>query len=154
MKSVSSLVVLPLALSAFAQTHKITSPPIVERLCGKLQRSELLPIKDELNAFTMKTHDLRHVVVNLYPAAEDSQCCEAASVIATTVTGHWGSFSLKTKRLPGELYWLEIQPDGRKSSVLVRYAPKKYSDQLCTETWWDVDGDGKMRAGWGTITVD
>jgi hypothetical protein len=125
-------------LSIFAQFNPSATPPQVERFCGKLKWNQ---------------RNLRHVVVNLYPAAENGQCCEGATAIATGVTGHWGSFNLNTKHLPGGLYWLEVQPEGKKLSMLIQYKPKKYPDQLCTETYWGDDGSGHLGVG-GLITVD
>ena len=127
-----------LGLSMFAQFNPFTTtPPTLERFCGKLQQDQ---------------RDLRRVVVNLYPAAEGRECCKGATV-ASGVTGRWGSFNLKAKKLPGGLYWLEAETEGRKSSVLVQFKPKKYPDQLCSDTFWDVDGRGNIRVG-RTITVD
>jgi hypothetical protein len=141
-----------IAASALAQTPQSRKQPTLERLCGKLLRTENIPIKGEPNSFTMKTHDLGHVTVSLYPAQEKGMCCDG-SPISTTVTGRWGSFEFKPKRVPGGLYWLEIEPEGHKYSILVRYTPKRYSDQLCFQTYWDIDDKGNFSEG-TFLTVD
>ena len=93
--------------------------------------------------------------MSLFLAGENGQCCEGAAAIVTSVTGHWGGFELKTNQLPGGLYWLEVEPEGRKYSILVRYAPKRHSDQLCYQTYWDIDDKGNFSEGkFITVTVD
>jgi hypothetical protein len=136
MNSVSALALL--GFITFAQFNPRATPQQEERFCGKLKWDD---------------RNLRHVVVNLYPASENRQCCEGATPIATGVTGHWGSFNLNTKKLPGGLYWLEVQPEGQKLSALIQYMPKKYPDQLCTKTYWADDGSGHLTVG-EFITID
>jgi hypothetical protein len=155
MKLNLALIVYLLALNALAQTPQNTEAPTLERLCGKLQHVEYRLREGTTNVFDLARWDLRHVVVNLYPAVENAQCCEGTTVTATTVTGHWGSFGLKTKRLPGGLYWLEVLPDGHSHSILIRYAPRRRSDQPCYDTFWTIDDKGVFTEGISrTITVD
>lgn len=145
MKLARVLAVYFLTVSAFAQAPTTAlAPPTLERLCGKLRHVEYqLGIQK----------NLRKVIVNLYPAVRAGECCEAGPPIATAITGRWGSFHLKTKGLAAGSYWLEVQPNGRKYHMLVRYTPKRYPDQLCYQTYWDVHDDGSFGEG-GVVTVD
>jgi hypothetical protein len=155
MKLLPALILYPLALSTFAQSPQNPQVPTLERLCGKLQHEEYRLRPGTTNVSDVARWDLRHVVVNLYPAVENAQCCEGTIVAATTVTGHWGSFDLKTKRLQGGPYWLEVRPDGHSYSILVRYAPKRRSEQPCYDTFWTIDDKGVFtEAIQRTITVD
>jgi hypothetical protein len=146
-------VVILFAASALAQAPNGAPPPTLERLCGKLEHAQDLPVKNAPNTFKTKERDVRHAAVSLYAAGENGQCCEGATAIATTTTGHWGSFQLKSKQLPGGLYWLQVEPNGRKYRMLIRYAPKRFSDQLCTQTLWELNDSGDF---WKVelITVD
>jgi hypothetical protein len=153
MKLIPILVVVLFAASTLAQAPNSAPPPSLERLCGKLEHVQNVPVKDAPNTIVSKARDLPRVAVRLYPAGENGQSCEGASAIATTATGHWGSFGFKSKQLPGGLYWLQVEPNERKYRMLIRYAPKRYSDQSCSETLWEVNDSGDF---WRAqiITVD
>jgi hypothetical protein len=145
--------VLLFAANAVAQAPKSAQPPTVERICGKLEHTETIPVKGDPHTLVEKVRNLRHVSISLFPADENRQCCEGANAIATTVTGHWGGFEMKLKRVPSGLYWLQVEPDGQKYRMIIRYAPKRYSDQLCTQTYWAIDNAGNFREG-QFITID
>jgi len=145
MKLIPLSVAILIASSAFAQAPSSAQPPILERLCGKLEHAQDLPVKGEPTTIVTKYQNLRHAPVSLYPAVENGQWSDGATPIVTATTGHWGSFQLKTKQLPGGLYWLQVEPDGRKYRMLVRYAPKRFPDQLCTQTVWEVNDAGGFR---------
>ena len=151
MNLVSALFVASFGLGALAQSPYPPRQVTVERLCGKLKHVEEFQITATSSG--QKSWNLPHVIVNLYPAPENGECCERA--IATAETGLWGSFKLKTKQLQGGLYWLEVLPNGRKYRILVRYAPKRRSDQECYNTWWQVNDAGDFSEGIATtVTVD
>jgi hypothetical protein len=143
------------AIGAIAQTPNSATPPTLERLCGNLQQMDLRPIEGQPHSFAYEVRKLRHVAVSLYAADDNRQCCEGISPLATVQTGHWASFQFKTKSLPPGMYWVQVEPEGRRYQILIRYAPKKHSDQQCYQTCWDVDDSGNFRERTQrTITVD
>ena len=85
--------------------------------------------------------------MQLFPGIEGSTCCEGLTSIATTVTGHWGAFRLKVKGARPGNYWIQAESESKKHSILVQYAPKRYPDQLCYKTYWDIDDEGRLSEG-------
>ena len=146
-------VLVLLSASAFAQAPNNSSPPTVQRLCGKLEQTKDVPVKGEPNNLATKEQDARHAAVSLYSADANGQCCELATAVTTTMTNHWGNFHLKSKHLPEGIYWLQVEWNGRKYRMLVHYAPKRYPDQLCSETEWEINDAGDFRKV-EFITVD
>jgi len=146
MKLVPVLVVYTLALGAFAQAPRTAPwPPILDQLCGRLQHAPDAVLRGTAFAFDVKSvWNLPHVVVKLYPAVENAQCCKDAMASANGITDRWGSFNLKTKRLQEGLYWLEVRPDGQSHALLVRYVPSRTSDQRCYENVWNIDDGGQF----------
>jgi hypothetical protein len=143
-----------LSASALAQAPGDAPPPTLERLCGKLQHVDALPIETEVYGIRTEILNIPHVAVTLYAADARSPCCNRATPVATAVTGHWGSFRLKSKRLPDGMYWLQVEPNGHKSRILFQYAPNRHSDQLCTETYWTVDEKGGFEVRTGPIIIE
>jgi hypothetical protein len=142
MKLIPLIAAVLIAASALAQVPKSATPPTVERLCGKLEHVQNLPVKGTSNTFRTKERPLSRVVVSLYPAVENGQCCEKTPAIATVETGRCGSFEFKSKQLPDGLYWLQVEPNGRKYQMLIRYAPNRPSDESCSRTVWEVNDSG------------
>jgi hypothetical protein len=143
-----------LSASAFAQAPSSARPPTLERLCGMLQHVDALPIKTEVYEIRTEILNIPHAAVTLYAADAGSRCCDRATPVAMAVTGHLGSFRLKSKRLPGGMYWLQVEPNGRKYRILFQYAPNRHSDQLCTETYWTVDEKGGFEVRTGPILIE
>ena len=119
-------------------------PPVVERLCGKLLHSEQVPIKNAVNTFEDKTRNLAHVTVKLYRADDDRLCCNGLSLAAETKTGRWGSFRLREKGLVGGVYWIVVRPTSREYRLLIRYEPKKNSDELCSQSLFELNDAGNF----------
>jgi hypothetical protein len=145
MNLTSVVIMAAVAASLSAQTPKADTPPTLERLCGKLHRVQEFPDKKVPNTIDQKEWNLSHVPVRLYPADGNNACCTGKTPIAETKTSHWGGFELKSKGIPAGTYWLEVEPNGQRSELMVQYSPKKYSNQLCTETFWEVDDTGNLR---------
>jgi hypothetical protein len=134
-----------LSASALAQAPNNAPPPTVQRICGKLEYTHDVPVKGDPKSVVAKEKDVRHADVDLYPATENGQCCEGLAAASTTRTGHWGSFELKSKHLPGGLYWLHVEWNDRKYQMLIQYEYKKYPDQLCSQAVWEVNDAGELR---------
>jgi hypothetical protein len=133
-----------LSASAFAQAPNNAPPPNVQRLGGKLEYTHDIRVKGDPKSIVTKEKDVRHAVLNLYPAVENGQCCEGLAAASTAITGHWSSFELKSKHLPGGLYWLHVAWDNRKYQMLIQNEPKRYPDQLCSRTVWEVNDAGEL----------
>ena len=103
MNLAAALVLASFAVGALAKAPSAPRSATVERFCGKLQHVEYPRIT--ATSYSVEARNLAHVVVNLYPAQESTECCEGAVPIATTLTGRSGSFNLKTKRFADGLYW-------------------------------------------------
>jgi hypothetical protein len=153
MKVILRWAVVWFAASGLAEAPNSAPSPSLERWCGKLEHVQNLPVKDAPNAFVTKQRDLRRGRVSLYPAGENSQCWEGAAAMATAVTGNRGCCELKSKHLPGGLYGLQVEPNGRKYRVLIHYAQKRFSDQLCSQPVWEASESGDFRKA-QLISVD
>jgi hypothetical protein len=148
------LLMLTMALlwsGAPIQAQAEQRPILVERMCGKLIRYRQVPIKGTTNTFDVKTKALPRVDLNLYRGNGNAKCCESLSVVAKTKTGRRGSFEFKN--VVDDIYWLVASVDGRDYKMLIRYQPKKNSDEKCSENWFQIEDSGSFGFG-KTITVD
>ena len=153
MKSTSIFGAIFFAASALAQTPNSTPPQTLERLCGKLEHVQNLPVNGNPYVVATKRHSLPRVIVSLFSADGTSDCCGGAAPVLTTATDHRGSFEFKSRQLPGGTYWLEVEPNGRKYRMLIRYASRKHSDELCSEIFWQVNDNGDFNMA-HPITLD
>jgi hypothetical protein len=138
------------AICAHAQNSRKNDPPAVVKVCGKLQHFAEVPVKNTKNTVEDKIRNLPRVTMLLYSAKDGHECCVGMSPVAQTTTGHWGAFHFGPNKLTSGLYWLVAQTNGREYKLLVRYDPKMKSDQLCHETFWELDNVGNF---WKTETV-
>ena len=136
-----------------AQDNRKYDPPAVAKVCGKLQHYALVPVEAAINTVEEKVMNLPGVSVRLYSARDNNECCAGMSPVAQTTTGQWGAFHFNAKNLTGGLYWLAVATNGREYKLLVRYDPKIKSDQLCHETFWEVDDAGNYWKA-ETVTLD
>jgi len=153
MRGAFLLALVSLAVVVNAQDAGKTEPPKVAKLCGKLQHTEDVPVKNAKNTFEEKVRNLPQVTVRLYSAKQGSECCNGMPLAAQAVTGRWGGFRFGSKNLIGGLYWLAVQTNGREYKLLFQYDPKLKSDELCSETFWRLNDAGQFWMG-RTITVD
>jgi len=153
MRLVFLMVLVYSAVMVNAQDAGKKDPPKFARLCGKLQHSEQVPVKNAKNTFEDRVRDLPHVTVRLYSAQQDRECCDGMPLTAQTVTGHWGAFRFDTKNLMSGFYWLVIQTNGREYKMHVQYDPRLKSGDLCSETFWELNDAGRFWIS-ESITVD
>jgi hypothetical protein len=148
-----ALFALLFAVCLSAQTQKTIEPPSTEKLCGKLVHSERIPVKNQTNTYEEKTKNLGRVVLRLYAAVEGRSCCEGLFPKVEATTGKWGSFHFKEKCVGPGLYWLVAKVNNREYKLLVQYAPKANSTELCSGQSWELDDAGNF---WKAelITVD
>jgi hypothetical protein len=138
--SIAAMALLANIAQAQSQPH---NAPVLEKLCGKLLHSEQVPVKNTTNTFEDKTKNLSHVMVQLY-RADDRPCCDGLFLAAEAKTGRWGSFHLKEKGLAPGLYWVVARPNSREYRMLVRYEPKSGSEQLCSQSLFELNDAGNF----------
>ena len=144
MKLIAFMFALLFGSLCTAQTNDKKDPPTLERLCGKLVHSQLVPIKNQLNAFEDRTKNLPGISMRLYRSDGDRPCCEGLQLAAEAKTGHWGAFHLDKKALAPGLYWLIVECPSREYRVLIHYTPKKNSMELCGDRFFEVDDAGNL----------
>jgi hypothetical protein len=122
--------------SQVADTRKWNT---VEILCGKLVRSEEIPIKGKGNSFADKTTPIKRANIRLYLRAEETACCEGQQPAAETVTGREGSFQFN-KAVPGD-YWIVANIEGKDYRLAISYAPDNKSDAKCSDLLYALKKD-------------
>jgi hypothetical protein len=145
MRPIAFIFVLLFESLCTAQTNDKKDPPTLERLCGKLVHSQLVPVKNQLNAVGDKTKNLPGISMRLYRSEGDRPCCEGLQLVAETKTGHWGAFHLDRKVLAPGLYWVIVNCPESEFRVLIHYTPKKDSTELCGDRFFEVDDAGNLR---------
>ena len=150
MRAGALLTLLLFAHLAMAQTTRKNPPTNVEKLCGKLVHSEDVPIKNSQNVFNTRSRNLPHIEVRLYRAEDILRCCDGLLLAAKTTTGRWGAFHFKEKGLTRGLYWIVVHPEGREYKLLLQYDAKKRREQLCSQTFWELNDAGDF---WEAETV-
>ncbi|HSS95719.1 MAG TPA: hypothetical protein VLK33_01745 [Terriglobales bacterium] len=123
----------------------------LDRLCGRLEHVEYLPVKNAANSFTTKTKALKHVTLRLYESKAGVECCKSFSTIEEVNTGLNGNFKFKTKN--AGLYWLVAVIDGNEHKMDIRFQPQKQTDTLCINQYFQIDNSGNFGIA-ETVTVD
>jgi hypothetical protein len=150
--SATGLLLVAILLSAGSQqTGNSVQEYAVERLCGKLERAWLVPIKGSANSFEQKTKSLRNIPLRLYRRGENVSCCGGLPIVTKTETGHRGQFKLKGVA-PG-LYWFVVVVEGQEYKLPIRYEPAKGSNTLCSDLFIQITGSGKFQFA-RKVTVD
>jgi len=111
---------------------------------------QTIPVKDSPLNLVEKTTDISGAAISLYPTSGKTECCNALSAIARSTTGRWGGFHLNDKRLPGGFYWLVAEVAGQKYKLLIQYVSQRNSNQLCSDTYWQLNENGEF---WKTETI-
>ena len=111
----------------------------VEILCGKLIRSEEIPVKGAANSFSEKTKPIKNGTLRLYPLNEETACCEKQQPVAETTTGRDGSFRFK-KAVPGA-YWIVARVEGKDYKLAITYNPDNKSDAKCQDILYALKKD-------------
>jgi hypothetical protein len=153
MRAISILALFMSVGSAMAQTSQKNAPAVVKNLCGKLIHSEDERVRNTQNTFETRTRNLPRASMRLYRADDGHACCAEVLLVAKTTTCRWGTFHFNTKKTAAGLDWIAVKPDGRENKLFVRYDPKRNSDQLCYQTFWEVN-DAENSCISETITVE
>jgi hypothetical protein len=133
------------------QSPHAQRPRTIERLCGKLVKSDYLAARGNGHASERKTHPLRKVILQLYPRQSNSECCDGLLVVAQAKTGRWGDFKIK-HAMAGD-YWLVARVEAREYKVPILYHPTKGGGPLCSSFTWEVWDTGEFGLS-ETVTVD
>jgi hypothetical protein len=131
MKWLSVLMFSLVLNGAASQTGDIRKWNTVEILCGKLIRSEEIPIKGAPNSFSDKSKPIKNSILRLYLRNEETECCEGQQPVAETVSGREGSFQFK-KAAPGA-YWIVARVEGKDYKLAITYTPDNKSDTKCSD---------------------
>jgi hypothetical protein len=108
-------------------------------LCGKLIRSEEIPIKGARNSFSDKSKPVKSSPLRLYLRNEETACCQVLQPVAETVSGREGSFQFK-KAVPGD-YWIVARVEGKDYILAITYTLDSMSDTKCSDILYDLKND-------------
>ena len=111
----------------------------VDLACGKLIRSEEIPLKGAANSSTEKTKPIKNGILRLYLRDEETACCEGQQPVAETVSGRDGNFHFK-KTVPGA-YWIVARVEGKDYKLAITYAPDSKSDAKCSDIFYALKKD-------------
>lgn len=111
----------------------------VEVLCGKLIRSEEIPIKGSPNSFNERSKPIKNGILRLYLRNEETSCCEGQQPIAETVSGREGGFQFK-KAAP-HAYWIVAMVESKEYKLAITYAPESKSGANCSDVLYAVKKD-------------
>jgi len=141
-----------LMIGLFSQTVDPEKWNTVERMCGKLERVEEIPIKGTPSLFTEKRQPIKKAVVRIYRREKDAPCCESSMPLAETVTSRGGDFMFKDSA-PGT-YWVVVVVDGTEYSHAIKYAPsaKDKVEVSCSDLLYEIR-KGELQLG-RIVTVD
>lgn len=107
----------------------------VERMCGKLEWVEEIPVKGKGAEFEEKSRPLKKVDIRLYRRENESSCCGMGLPIARAVTNGRGEFDFKNL-VPGS-YWVMVEVDGKEYSHAIKYVPSKV-ELSCSDLLYDI----------------
>jgi len=118
----------------------------VERMCGKLEWLEEIPVKGTTDTFNEKRMPVKKAEVRLYRRENDSPCCGATLFVTNAVTNRAGEFEFK-KAVPGR-YWIVAIVDGKEYSHAIKFAPesKDKVEVSCSDLLYDVH-KGELQLG-------
>jgi hypothetical protein len=146
------LSVASLMISLPTQTVDPEKWNTVERMCGKLERVEEIPVKGTTAAFTEKRQPIKKADIRLYQRGKATQCCGAGLLVAETVTSRGGDFIFRNPA-PGS-YWVVAVVDGKEYIHAIKYAPstKDKVEVNCADLLYEIK-KGELQLG-RMITVD
>ena len=135
-----------LALVALPQQPRdVDRAQAFDRLCGKLVRSEPMPLKGRFNATSVQQTSLSNTELLLYKRQQDAICCENMRPLAKTETADGGFFEFK--KISEGPYWVVVHVDGRDYKMAVRYAPASAPATRCTDWIFEVEKSGTFELG-------
>lgn len=129
------------------QVRDVDRAPTFDRLCGKLVRSEPMPLKGRFNTMSVQQSALSKTQLLLYKRQQDAICCENMHPVAKTVAADGGFFEFK--KMAADSYWVVVHLDGRDYKMPVKYAPSTTSspNTRCTDFIFEIENSGTFELG-------
>ena len=144
----SFLTAILIAQGLNAQEKK---PWTVDRICGRVEYLQRVPIRKQPNIYSDKRMDLRGIPLELYESPEGAPCCEALKNVGSTISGKVGQFEFEAEKAGH--YWLTAKWNGKDYKVAVEFEPQKKSSTVCSQQGIQME-DGEDASWWVTVTVD
>lgn len=132
-------------LVALPQVPDVDRAPTFDRLCGKLVRSEPMPLKGRFNTTSVQQTALSKTELQLYKREQDAICCENMHPIAKTVSAPGGLFEFK--KIPDGPYWVVVHLDGHDYKMPVQYKAISPSTMRCADFVFEVETSGAFELG-------
>jgi hypothetical protein len=126
-------------------------PWSVDRICGRVESLQRVPIRKQPNNYSDKRRDLKGIPLELYKSPEGAPCCDDLEKVGSTISGKGGQFKF-TPEKAGH-YWLTANWDGKDYKVAVEFEPQKKSSTVCSQQGIQME-DGEDASWWVTVTVD
>jgi hypothetical protein len=123
----------------------IDRAPEFERLCGKLVRSEPMPLKGRFNTTSVQQTALTKTDLQLYKRQQDKICCENMRPVATTTSNGGGIFEFK--RIAADSYWVVVHLEKHDYKMPVRYDPVASSTMRCSDSFFEIESSGSFELG-------
>lgn len=127
------------------QVPDVDRAPTFERLCGKLVRSEPMPLKGRFNTTSVQQTALGKTELQLYKREQDAICCENMHAIGKTVSASGGLFEFK--KIADGPYWVVVHLDERDYKMPVRYKAISSSTMQCADFVFEVETSGSFELG-------
>jgi len=139
MKWLSVFIFSVVLSGAASQTVDIRKWNTVVILCGKLIRSEEIPINGAANSFTEKTTPIKNAILRLYLRNEETACCERQQPVAEVTSSRDGRFEFK-KVVPGA-YWIVAKVAGNEYKLAITYTSDNKTDAKCSDILYALKKD-------------
>jgi hypothetical protein len=149
-RAIGILVCALLVCATSSAQSKALLPAKLDRICGKLERTQTIAEKKNPSFVHIKSKSLPASELKLITRTNDRPCCSLGPV-ASVKTNHWGHFEFKM--VAAGNYWLITTVDGKDVRMPIEFKPDKHSTTLCTDQFFDVDENYNFAMSL-TVTVD
>lgn len=119
--------------------------PVFDHLCGKLVRSEPMPLKGRFNTTSVQQSALGKTELLLYKRRQDAICCENMHPVTRTISGDDGAFEFK--KIAADSYWVVVHLDGRDYKMAVKYSPDATAATRCSDFMFEAESSGTFELG-------
>jgi hypothetical protein len=127
------------------QAPDIDRAPTLDRLCGKLVRSEPIALKGRFNTTSVQQTALSKTELQLYKRQQDAICCENMHPIAKTISAGAGLFEFN--KIAAGAYWVVVHLDGRDYKMPVLFESASTSNTRCADLNFEVERSGAFELG-------
>jgi hypothetical protein len=127
------------------QLGDVDHAPTFDRLCGKLVRSEPMPLKGRFTTTSVQQTGLSKTELLLYKRKQDSICCEHMQPVSKTMSADGGFFEFK--KIATDSYWVVVRVDGRDYKMPVKYEASASPSTRCTDFVFEIQNSGTFELG-------